>query len=145
MTSKRQKARAALLEWKARTTPEMFVEEHKGIIFAETDKSPKLEISNEEASLLSALTDRFLSLWVQEKPVKPQRNFTVGLNPYHILSIPHSPFERISLVDSDTDNLTDVFENFSYQEHIRPTSEEFSLKGYDEILNNVNKNPLRLI
>lgn len=146
MTSKRQKARAALLEWKATITPEMFVEEHKGIVFAETDKSPKLEISNEATSILSALTDRFLSLWGQEKPFKHERSFNVKLKHHYIYDLQHPSFEfeRVSKVD-DSDNLTEVFETLTYQEHTRHISEELSSKGYDEILNNVNKNPLRLI
>lgn len=151
MTSKRQKARAALLEWKAKITPEMFVEEHKGIVFAETDKSPKLEISNEATSILSAITDRFLSLWVQQNPVKHERSFNLKHRNHYLFNLPYPSFEfeseRLSKVDSDSDSdsLTEVFETLTYQEHIRPISEELSSKGYDGILNNVNKNPLRLI
>jgi len=139
MTSKRQKARAALLEWKAKTTPEMFVEEHKGIIFATTDKSPKLEIATDSMSMISAFTERFLSLWIQEQPVKCRKTVSVKPNPYDVVSISSSSFIGV------TNQLTDLFETTFHQEHFRSSQEEFNLRNYDEMLNNVNKTPLRLI
>lgn len=145
MTSKRQKARAALLEWKAKTTPEMFVEEHKGIIFAATDKSPRLEIATDLASMLTVLTDRFLNVWCQEQPSKSRRRISADINPYHnhMISIPTNSFEAMVIGNTNTEHLTDVFETLSYQDHMYPASEDFSLKGYDEIFNCISKNPLR--
>ncbi|MDC5466464.1 hypothetical protein NRA61_12935 [Acinetobacter baumannii] len=145
MTSKRQKARAALLEWKAKTTPEMFVEEHKGIIFATTDKSPRLEIATDLASMLTDLTDRFLTLWIKEEPSKARKSKSVDICSYHnhVISIPTNSFEAMVKSNTNTEHLTDVFETLSYQDHIHSASKDFSTKGYDEIFNCISKNPLR--
>lgn len=44
MSSKREAARNALIEWSKKTTPEEFVEQHKGIDFPATDKTIGVEI-----------------------------------------------------------------------------------------------------
>lgn len=44
MSQKRQRARAALLEWSLNTSPEQFIAEHKGIIFPKCNHDVKVEL-----------------------------------------------------------------------------------------------------
>ena len=62
MANKRQLARAALQAWKTKTTAEMFIEQHKDVHFAKTDKSPKVELVSNTERYIDLVTQEFAHL-----------------------------------------------------------------------------------
>ena len=62
MTNKRQLARAALQAWKTKTTAEMFIEQHKDVHFANTNKSPKVELVSSTERYMELVTKEFAHL-----------------------------------------------------------------------------------
>lgn len=73
MATKRQQARAALLAWKENTTPEQFVAEHQGVVFASCDNSPTLEIVEEHDHALDLIKEQFNSLNRRDELVRAAR------------------------------------------------------------------------
>lgn len=56
MINKRYLAKTALRVWKTETTAEMFIEQHKDVHFAKTDKSPKVELVSNNKDIEMEIT-----------------------------------------------------------------------------------------
>lgn len=144
MTSKRQRARAALLEWNAKTTPEMFVEEHKGIIFAGTDKSPKVEIVDEKEHLFSSILERFQSLTQRECSVKAKRIKTEEASFVDYLQVANSSHIIESLSSQIIEAADAAALELNALTGTKYMPDEYNLKDYDDLLTqNLSKTPLR--
>lgn len=141
MTSKRARARAALLEWEANTTPEMFVEEHKGIVFAGSDKSPKVEIIHHDELFLANIRDDFESLFQRELFNKFTRNndYISNICAYNqVLVVSHTD-------ETITSDMVDVPLDVSSLGSSKTIPDEFNLKNYDDLISSKKliKTPMR--
>lgn len=144
MTSKRQRARAALLEWNAKTTPEMFVEDHKGIIFAGTDKSPKVEIVDEKEPAFLSILERFQSLTQRECIVKAKRIKTEEASIVEYPQVVNSSYIIESLSSKIIEAADAAALELNALTGTKYMPDEYNLKDYDELLTqNLSKNPLR--
>ncbi|MDC4779706.1 hypothetical protein NQ848_17250 [Acinetobacter baumannii] len=130
MTSKRARARAALLEWDANTTPEMFVEEHKGIIFAGSDKSPKVELIDHNELFSVKIREQFESLFRKEFANKLKRSNS------HISSI--CDYDQVLVISHFNENLTaemvDIPLDVRSLSNSKATPDELNLKNYDGLI-----------
>ncbi|MDV7673689.1 hypothetical protein R4612_18250 [Acinetobacter baumannii] len=141
MTSKRARARAALLEWDANTTPEMFVEEHKGIIFAGSDKSPKVEIIDHNELFSVNIREQFESLFRKEFANKLKRNNS------HISSI--CDYDQVLVISHSHENITaemvDIPLDVRSLSNSKATPDELNLKNYDGLMSSekFNKTHMR--
>lgn len=141
MTSKRARARAALLEWDANTTPEMFVEEHKGIIFAGSDKSPKVEIIDHNELFSVNIREQFESLFRKEFANKLKRNNS------HISSI--CDYDQVLVISHSNENITaemvDIPLDVRSLSNSKATPDELNLKNYDGLMSSekFNKTHMR--
>lgn len=134
MTNKRQLARAALQAWKTKTTAEMFIEQHKDVHFAKTNKSPKVELVSSTERYMALVTKEFTHLSMRKsKPciIKP--------------AFSHIYMSAIKFADvitiEDDKSFESAIESLISVESSRDLAKEFNLDSYKTISSNLS--PLR--
>lgn len=134
MTNKRQLARAALQAWKTKTTAEMFIEQHQDVHFANTNKSPKVELISSTERYMELVTKEFAHLSMRKS--KP--------------SIIKSAFSNLymnAINFADVINIEDdkcfesAVESLGSVQSRRDLPKEFNLDSYKGISSNLS--PLR--
>lgn len=134
MANKRQLARAALQAWKTKTTAEMFIEQHKDVHFAKTDKSPKVELVSTTERYIELVTQEFAHLSMRKANTRLFKSAFAGIYA-HAMSI-----ADIITIEDDK-----CFENTIQSLRSSPSSrslpKEFDLDSYKGISSNLS--PLR--
>lgn len=134
MANKRQLARAALQAWKTKTTAEMFIEQHKDVHFAKTDKSPKVELVSNTERYIELVTQEFAHLSMRKAKPRFIKSAFAGIYA-HAMSI-----ADIITIEDDK-----CFENTIQSLGSSPSSrslpKEFDLDSYKGI--SANLSPLR--
>ncbi|MBJ9958411.1 hypothetical protein [Acinetobacter courvalinii] len=133
MANKRQLARAALQAWKTKTTAEMFIEQHQGVHFAKTTKSPKVEIVNHNERYIDSVAREFASLSTRRTRCIIEPTF-VGVYAHTLNSV------SVITVEDDK-SFENAIRSLEHSPTPRITPKEFDLDSYRGMTSNLN--PLR--
>jgi len=134
MANKRQLARAALQAWKTKTTAEMFIEQHKDVHFAKTDKSPKVELVSNTERYIELVTQEFAHLSMRK--AKPHLITSAFAGLYgHAMSI-----ANIITIEDDK-CFENTIQSLGSSSSSRSLPKEFDLDSYKGISSNLS--PLR--
>jgi hypothetical protein len=134
MTNKRQLARAALQAWKTKTTAEMFIEQHKDVHFAKTNKSPKVELVSNTERYMELVTQEFAHLSMRKANPCLIKSAFAGMYA-HAMNI-----ADIITIEDDK-YFESTIQSLGSSQSSRSLPKEFDLDSYKGISSNLS--PLR--
>lgn len=134
MTNKRQLARAALQAWKTKTTAEMFIEQHKDVHFANTNKSPKVELVSSTERYMELVTKEFAHLTMRRS------NQSMIKSAFSNLYMNAIKFADVLHIEDDK-CFESTIESLGSVQSSRNLPKEFNLDSYKSISSNLS--PLR--
>ena len=134
MTNKRQLARAALQAWKTKTTAEMFIEQHKDVHFANTNKSPKVELVSSTERYMELVTKEFAHLTMRRS------NQSMIKSAFSNLYMNAIKFADVLNIKDD-ECFESTIESLGSVQSSRNLPKEFNLDSYKSISSNLS--PLR--
>ena len=134
MTNKRQLARAALQAWKTKTTAEMFIEQHKDVHFANTNKSPKVELVSSTERYMELVTKEFAHLTMRRS------NQSMIKSAFSNLYMNAIKFADVLNIEDDK-RFESTIESLGSVQSSRNLPKEFNLDSYKSISSNLS--PLR--
>lgn len=134
MTNKRQFARAALQAWKTKTTAEMFIEQHKDVHFANTNKSPKVELVSSTERYMELVTKEFAHLTMRRS------NQSMIKSAFSNLYMNAIKFADVLHIEDDK-RFESTIESLGSVQSSRNLPKEFNLDSYKSISSNLS--PLR--